>query len=375
MKAYPVSDLEPGKYFTEPVYLDDTYLLLTPEVQIDPALIDRLKMWRFRTVRSSGVPVDTLTTTGSDSEQVVLGVDQDVKETALLLEAKQFFARIQDFVEKTFTTFVTKQDLQERPISELIREMIEMLRSHRKYLLRLSVMDRRDKNYIVDHSSKTAVLALALGMTLKVPAHRLIELGTAALLHEIGMIRLPPQLYMSTSKLTDQERRAITAHPVLGFKHLRQFSFPTAVCLGVLECRENYDGSGYPQKLAGDRISLFARIIMVAGSYAAITSDRPFRPPVDGHAAILELLKHKARMYDEVVLRALLANLSIFPLGTYVELKNGNRGMVVDANGTNARCPFVRVLAGPGGERFAAQTVVDTSASPEYAIVRSTEAL
>jgi HD-GYP domain-containing protein (c-di-GMP phosphodiesterase class II) len=272
-----------------------------------------------------------------------------------------------------FTSFVTRNELVEGPISDIVKRAIDMGKTHRRHILRLPELSSPGKNYIVNHSAKTAILAVSVGGVLRLPTHKLIELGTASLLHEIGMIRLPPNLYMSNAELTDQERKAITAHTVLGFKILRQFSFPMSVSLAVLECRENVDGSGYPRSLTGDKISMYAKIIMVSGSYAAITSDRPFRSAVDGHAAILDMLKRKDQMYDETVLRALLADLAIFPLGTCVELQNGSKGIVVDNQPANPRTPTVRVVAGPNGEPYAEQQIVDTGATAELRISRAVD--
>jgi HD-GYP domain-containing protein (c-di-GMP phosphodiesterase class II) len=371
MKSYPVHTLEPGRYFTKPVYLDESYILLSTETPLTEELIERLKRWSYDDVHSDGSPVEKPVAEGDSGETIAVSVDQDVKETAMFREAEAFYRELLVFVERTFTNFVTRNELSERPISDMVKRIIEMVRSHRRYILRLSEMKVKDKNYIVAHSSKTAIVSVAVGMTLRQPPHKLIELGTAALLHEIGMIRLPPQLYMSQQKLSPKERQAISAHTVLGFKILRQASFPMSVCLAVLECRENVDGTGYPRKLTGERISLYAKIIMVGGSFAAITSSRPFRGPSDGHSAILDMLKQRNKMYDETVLKALIANLSVYPIGTHVELADGTRGMVVDTNSGNARAPLVRVVAGPNGERYAEQPVIDTAEDPQYRVVRA----
>ncbi len=372
MRKFAVSTLEPGHYFTKPLYLDDRYVLLSPETPITSEMIERLRHWSYQEVLSDGEQVEKpIALNDERGETISVSVDRDVKENALFREAESYYGELLGFVERLFTNFVTRNELAERQISEMVKRAIDMVRSHRRYILRLSDMKAPDKNYIVAHTSKTTIAALAIGMTIRLPSHKLIELGTAAVLHEIGMIRLPPQLYMSQKKLAEKEMRAISAHTVLGFKILRAASFPMSVCLAVLECRENVDGTGYPRTLTGEKIGLYAKIIMVAGSFAAITSARPYREPLDGHSAIVEMLKQRGRMYDETVLKALISNLSIYPIGTHVELANGTRGMVVDTNADNARAPMVRVIAGPHGEQYAEQPVVDTSSSEEYRVVRA----
>jgi len=372
MKSFPVANLESDYYFTKRAYLDDKYILLSPETPVTTKLINRLKRWKFDQVQSNGTLVDAPTVSESSvTEGSSISIDQDVREQALFNEAQTFYSELATFVEKMFTNFVTRSELPERPIGDMVKRTIEIVRSHRRYILRLAGMEAAGKNYIVNHSAKTTIMAVSIGMVTRMPPHRLIELGTAAVLHEIGMIRLPAQLYMSNKELSDQEKKAITAHTVLGFKILRQFSFPMSVSLAVLECRENADGSGYPRALTAERISLYAKVIMVAGSYAALTSLRPYRKSIDGHAAILDMLQRKGQMYDETILRALVANLSIYPVGTYVELANGARGMVVDNDQNNPRSPKVRVIAGPNGELYAEQQIIDTATNEPLRIARA----
>jgi HD-GYP domain-containing protein (c-di-GMP phosphodiesterase class II) len=372
MKLFPVNNLESNYYFTKRAYLDEKYILLSPETPITTQMINRLKRWGYKGVLSNGTLVDTPTISNMPSaETSSLSLDQDIKEQELLQEAQTFYAELIAFIERMFTTYVTKSDLQERPISDMVKRTIDMVRSHRGQILRLREMTENEKNYIVNHSAKTTILAISTGLAVRMPPHKLIELGSAALLHEIGMIRLPPQIYMSDKKLTDQERKAITAHPVLGFKILRQFSFPMSISLAVLECRENVDGSGYPRALTGDKISLYAKIISVAAAFAAMTSARPYRGSMDGHAALMEMLKRKGRTYDDTMLRALIVDISIYPIGSYVQLANGQKGLVVESNRNNARTPRVRVIAGPKGEIYAEQQVVDTGSNADVAIARS----
>jgi len=372
MKPFPVSGLETDYYFTKKAFLDDNYILLTPETPVTKKLISRLKRWRVSQIFSDGALVDAPTASQpSTTEGTSLSIDQGIQEQKLFAEAQAFYRDLSNFVERMFTNFVTRNELSERPISEMVKRTIDVVKSHRRHVLRLPDLAAPGKNYIVNHSAKTAILAVSVGSVLHLPPFKLIELGTAAILHEIGMIRLPPNVYMSDNELTEQEKKAITAHTVLGFRILRQFSFAMTVSLAVLECRENVDGTGYPRKLTGERLSMYGKIIMVSGSYAALTSARPYRQAVEGHAALVDMLKRKGQMYDETVLRALIASVSIFPLGTCVELRNGSRGIVVDNDPAQPRTPIVRIVAGPNGEPYAEQQIVRTDTSEELSIGRA----
>ncbi len=373
MNSVSVRTIEPNKYFSAPTFLDQKYILLSPETPFSQELKHRLIKWGFEEVRTTGTLSDTPADApgGSAAESAPLvAMEESAQETQVLREVQKFYAGVLSFTEKLFTDFVTRGDLPQRLVSEKIKEVVETVRAKRKYVLRFSILHNVDKNYIIEHSVKTAFLSIAMGMSLKMPPHKLIELGTAALLHEIGMIRLPPQLYMSDKDLSPQERKALTAHTLLGFKLLKQFSYPLSVCIAVLECRERVDGTGYPRGVTSERLSLYAKIIAVAGSYAALTAARPFRDAYEPHESILLLFRDRGTKYEEAVLRALLVNLSLYPLGTYVELANGYRGLVVDAVDDNPKAPIVRVMTSAQGERYADQPTVRTT-DDQYKVVRA----
>jgi HD-GYP domain-containing protein (c-di-GMP phosphodiesterase class II) len=376
MEQMLVHSLSPGKYFDKQVYLDDRYILLSPETPFSEQLQKRLLRWGFEYVLTDGQPVDTSSTApGAEAaeEAPLISVEEGAREGEILKEVQSSYADALNFTEKLFTNFVTKSELPQRAVTDKIKEINDLVRGHRQHALRLKHLKNQDKNYVVEHSVKTTMLSLAIGNTVKLPHHKLVELGTASLLHEIGMIRLPPQLYMTDRKLTDQERKAITAHTLLGFKILKQYSYPLNVCLAVLECREYLNGGGYPRGLTGDKMSFYAKVISVTSSFAALVSERPFRESRDEHASMLELLKGRDTLYDGTVLKALVANLSIYPLGSYVELNNGYRGMVVDTSSDSPRAPIVRLMHSPDGERYVDQPHVRTVDS-DYRIARSLDA-
>jgi HD-GYP domain-containing protein (c-di-GMP phosphodiesterase class II) len=203
--------------------------------------------------------------------------------------------------------------------------------------------DTDGEDYLVSHAVKSTIIAIIIGSHLKLPNHRLIELGVAALLHEAGMIMLPPQVYMAKRALNPAERKAILTHPILSFNLLKSYDFPLVVSLAALEHHERENGSGYPQKLTGEKISLYAKIIAVACSYEALTSSRPHKDAKDGYSGMLDLLKNEGKRYDDAVVKALVLSLSIYPIGLYVLLSSGRKGQVVDV-GADPKFPMVQIF-------------------------------
>jgi HD-GYP domain len=144
--------------------------------------------------------------------------------------------------------------------------------------------------------------------------------------------------------LSPQEKKSITAHPVLGYNLLKERLVPLAVCLAALEHHERVNGSGYPRALTGEKISLYSKIIMVACSFDAVTANRPYKQAKDGHSGMVDILKNEGKQYDDLVIRALVVSLSIFPIGTQVMLTNGKNAVVIDVNPDNPRYPVVQLL-------------------------------
>jgi len=202
------------------------------------------------------------------------------------------------------------------------------------------------------------------------PPHKQIDIGIAALLHRIGMLKIPAQVYTSDRPLSPQERKLILAQPALGFKVLQENNFPLPVSLAVLEHQERIDGSGYPRHITGEKISLYGKIIAVAASYTAAVSKRPFRSGLDGHSGIMDLLKDIGKRYDDRILRSLVFTLSIFPPGTFVALSNGTQGIVVKTNPENPKYPIVKLLLTEEGSVYPEKPILHTSESDVVQISR-----
>ncbi len=366
METIVRSQLQEGSYINREAFLDEKYILISPEIPIAQELVDRLERWKFDYLLTDGHVVETPTygsgtATAATEDAPLAAIDQGRQDTREMKKAHKEFEDLLHFLEQIFGNFHQNSILPLNPLLTRVKQLVETIRAERRYLLRIPDLDPGDATYLLDHGVKTAMVAIATGMSLKLPPHRLIEIGTVALVHEMGMLRLPEQLYMSNRKLTERERKAISTHPVLGFKILRQHNFPMQLCLAVLECREHVDGSGYPRNLTSSKISNYAKILSPASAYAAMASKRPYRPPIDGHTIMKTILTGQSTKYDKEILQAMVTTFSMFPYGTYVFLASGHRAVVVDVVSANARTPLVRVLTDSNGVPVREQPVLETN--------------
>ncbi|MDR0313175.1 MAG: HD-GYP domain-containing protein [Treponema sp.] len=332
-------------YFSETVYLDSKFVLAAPEMPFNSGLIKSLKDWEFREVFCDGEILEEYAANQSAASTAAEPTKASIiSDSAKLKSAEKFYLSFEKLVENIYGDVTDQKDLVFNSMAEKVKNACDIIKEDRRFLLRVQKKENQKINYLISHSVNSTITSIIIGSYLKLPNHRLIELGVSAMLQDIGMIKLPPQLYLSKRSLEPQERKAILAHPILGFNILKSYGFPLSVTLATLEHHERENGSGYPRSLTGDKISLYGKIIAVACSYEALSSQRPHKEAKDGYTGMLELLKNEGKKYDDTIIRALVFSLSIYPIGLYVLLSSGRKGQVVDVNPENPRFPIVQVF-------------------------------
>ena len=152
----------------------------------------------------------------------------------------------------------------------------------------VSALDAKD-TYTSGHSSRVAGLAVELANRLGFDADSVRRIHMAGILHDIGKIGISDAVLQKAGQLDEQEFEQIKQHPVLGYEILRGFRPFESILAAVKHHHEAWDGTGYPDGLAGDRIPRDAQILAVADAFDAMTSDRPYRDglPLDRVTAIL----------------------------------------------------------------------------------------
>jgi len=225
-----------------------------------------------------------------------------------------------------------------------------------------------NKNFLISHSLKSTILAIAIALQLHMPLSKMIDLGVCCILHEIGMLQLPPQIYMGTKQLTPGEKAMISKHPVYGYSILKSLNFPTSIQLGTLEHHEKENGTGYPRRLPSDKISFNAKVIAVVCSYEAITSKRNYKSERSSLDAIVEMLLNKNNTYSQNVIKALLYTVSLYPIGSYVYLKNRKVAIVTDTDPDNPKNPVVELVTEKNAD---GSPITLKTSNPDYAILRT----
>lgn len=206
------------------------------------------------------------------------------------------------------------------------------------------VLQQDAGDYLVNNAVSVAIVSVKIGEGLRYESAKLEQVALAGLLHDLGMFVLPDSLVYKTGTLTEEELQYVREHPQQGarlFKEVEE-AYPW-VGRVILQEHERWGGSGYPNQLTGDQIDEMALIIGLADVFDALMSSRPYRSGVSPHRAIRALLVDGKTVFPYHLLKALVDQLSIYPLGTTVRLNTGETGVVSQLNRQYPLRPILQV--------------------------------
>jgi HD-GYP domain-containing protein (c-di-GMP phosphodiesterase class II) len=236
-------------------------------------------------------------------------------------------------------------------------------------LVHIALTAGRGDNLVI-HQLNVAVLAVRIAMGLRWDRPRLTQLAMAALLHDVGLLKIPLQVLQKEGGLTSEEHKLRRRHVEWTVKML-SVALPDCEWLHAVvgQVHERESGRGFPDGLTGDRIEPAAKILGLADALEALTHPRPGREALCPFDAIQFLLKNHADDFDRKVFRSMVRQISPYPAGSRVRLNNGSTARVASVNPDNFYRPKVEILCDPTGKRVSGGAVMDLDRSPFLYII------
>ena len=370
-----VKNLAEGTVFSEPVFIEGNNLLVPAGVPIRKKDIARLNSWGIESVETEGAALAVFT--AAEEKAATMAAVKGADKSPSAEEAGSSDAETQTSSPITLSA-VQEGSESYRSYMELIKRLAEVCeniasgvaveaRSIDNITGRLlqAVRDQRNSyiGFILGGEIKgfdmaknlvnTAILSALIAIELKLPNHKVLQVVTGALLHDVGMLRLPKDLVEKKGSLSPAELQRIQSHTLYTYKIVnKELLYPEDVGLIVLQHHERWDGEGYPRRLAGKAIDMGARIVSVSDAFEAMVSEKPYRNPMMGYQAMKNLLSDNLRRFDPDVIKAFIQTMGIYPIGSIVLLNNGAMGRVVDVQATAPLRPRIRILADEFGKIF-----------------------
>ncbi|OLC12053.1 MAG: hypothetical protein AUH29_17625 [Candidatus Rokubacteria bacterium 13_1_40CM_69_27] len=231
-----------------------------------------------------------------------------------------------------------------------------------------------DARYLAFHHARVTVLAMRIGARLGYDVRRLLELGLAATVIDIGLCPVRERVLRRAEPPSADEQALFQAHPLRSAEIVQQWSLPLpAVTEMVLQHHEREQGQGYPRGLSVEAIHPDALVLGLVDTYAQMTALPATRPQFRPHEAMREMLKWRHGAFPPPLLKALLSEITVFPPGSKVCLSTGEVGTVVKANRRHPLRPKVAVTARARGFQPTVPRIIDLAEAPFIFISGSSE--
>ena len=333
MKAARVTEALIGNMIAEPVFSEQGNMLLKEGVVINQHVLDKLLIHEIDYVYIFDALMQGI-------EPTSLVDEEKLQESVTVV--KNVFDDVLHNERMGVKASLSKKDV--KLVKAVVEDLIKELESAENILYTVVDLIGTDA-YTYKHSVNVTVLSIIVSRALGYEQIDIKNIAMGALLHDIGKVRVEPELILKPGKLTFEERQRVELHPSYGYELLEAIeglSYTTKQI--ILLHHEKIDGSGYPYGLRGIEIPEYVRIVTVCDMYDAMTTDRVYRNKMPIYRAFDILMAEAIYRIDPIIYSILLDNIAVYPVGTGIILSDGRVGVVVDYRHKNPARPIVRVL-------------------------------
>ena len=326
MQRISVSNLQPGMIVGRNVYDASGMLLLASGFSLNQQFIQGLSQLGINSVYIENKLLE--------QEQVADVLREETRVMAI------------KSVKECFTQYgLMKKQINVDKIKFAASHIVDEIILNPDAMIQLTDIRTHD-DYTFAHSVNVCSLVVLLAASIGYNQDQLKELAFGALLHDVGKVEVSNSILDKPAQLDDSEWRIMHHHPTAGFQILKKLGNVSAPSMIICYAHhEWYDGTGYPRGVAGDEIHEYARLAAIADVFDAVTADRPYRPALMAHEAYDLLMASSGTHFDPRLLAKFLQSIAVYPVGSVVELSNGNIAVVKSVHQGISWRPTVQILA------------------------------
>ena len=361
LTSLTVDKLQPGMRLRSDLYTNRGALLLTKGAEVTCHLLNKLRQYRIfevqlgtlepeepesseaRSAKRRKVPP----TNAHQPPRILPLADFRAELTRGKILYQQSIDRVAEIIEDAFQGRRSSTTA----LRDVISDFAGFLQVASGLLPSLVTVGETPPEYLYQHGLNVALTAMSAATTLNVSEDEIAEIGMGAIMQDLGMLSVPKALRFAPRPLTDAERAEVQRHPIYSVDMLERLGAPKTSLMIAYQAHERPDRSGYPNGRHRMLIHPHARLVSAADVYVALSSQRPHRAGRSPYQAMRTLLKEANENHlDAGAVRTILDCMSLFPLGSYVSLSDGNVAKVIRANPGKHTQPVVVILNADGSE-------------------------
>lgn len=262
-------------------------------------------------------------------------------------------------LEHAYSAFAEGRDVDVVAVKEGLRDIAGSLQRNADAVMWLLRLKKRDQ-YSFDHAMDVSVNMILLGTHIGWRDQRLLELGMAGMLQDIGKIQLPIELLAKKTDLSVNERKLVRSHVASSLEILySQANISQEVIITISRHHERWDGSGYPRGLKFEQIGMAAEIAGMADSFCAMLKDKPYRSALGHQEALEELHNLRGKQFNPALMEQFVQCVGLYPIGTLVELNSGEVGVVIQQNRVQRSKPRLVIMLDTNKQKVRTYRIID----------------
>lgn len=353
IKLVPVARLRPGMYihdlhcgWLQHDFVRNRFLIADAE---DVARIRALGVAEVSIDTARGLDPDAAPAATAPDREALAGPPAPAVHTASKVAGTQEHARnlhreANEIVRDLLADVRLGRQIEIEKVEPLVARIVDSIFTRADALLPLARLKQHD-SYTFQHSVSVCALMTAFARTLGLPRETIREIAIGALLHDVGKARIPDEILNKPGKLTDAEFERMKSHVVQSKLILMATPGISPIALEVAaQHHERFDGTGYPNRLAGEAISLYGRMAAIVDVYDAITSERVYHKGMPPTEALRKLLEWSSNHFEPRLVQAFIRSVGIYPTGALVRLESKRLAVVQAQHADKPTLPRVKVI-------------------------------